>query len=147
MSALGSSTRIYHISLEVPVQPNVGRRTATRLGVNTMDQRAVRYVGPEGLHDGHLVSVERSGDTATVIVRTYEGETLRLEFSGVQTVTAVRPEGMLLYGLAEIDADGPLRQFMFANWEAWDNAGLKIAARDFRVVPADDTPAHPNPAV
>jgi len=112
-----------------------------------MGQRAVRYVGPEGLHDGHLVSVERSGDTATVFVRTHEGETLALEFSGVQALTAVRPEGMLLYGLAEFDAEGPLRQFMFANWEEWDDAGVEITARDFRVVPADDPPAHPNPAV
>jgi len=112
-----------------------------------MAQRAVRYVGPEGLHDGHLVSVERSADTATVLVRTHGGETLRLEFSGVQALTAVRPEGMLLYGLAEFEADGPLRQFMFANWEEWDDAGLEIAARDFRVVPAKGAPAHPDPAV
>lgn len=112
-----------------------------------MGQHAVRYVGPETLHDGHLVSVERNGDTATVRVRTHEGATLALEFSGVQALTAVRPEGMLLYGLAELEADGPVRQFMFANWEEWDDAGLEIAARDFRVVPADATPAHPNPAV
>ena len=112
-----------------------------------MGQHAVRYVGPETLHDGHLVSVERSGDMATVRVRTHEGTTLALEFSGVQALTAVRPEGMLLYGLAELEAEGPVRQFMFANWEEWDDAGLEIAARDFRVVPADAAPAHPDPAV
>ena len=112
-----------------------------------MDQHAVRYVGPEALHDGHLVSVERSGDTATVRVRTHDGATVELEFSGVQALTAVRPEGMLLYGLAEFETQGPLRQFMFANWEEWDDAGLEIAARDFRVVPADDAPGHPGPAV
>ncbi len=112
-----------------------------------MGERAVRYVGPEGLHDGHVVSVKRSGDTATVLVRTHAGETLALEFSGVQALTAVRPDGMLLYGLAEFETQGPLRQFMFANWEEWDDAGLEIAARDFRVVPAKDAPAHPDPAV
>jgi hypothetical protein len=46
-----------------------------------------------------------------------------------------------------LEAEGPVRQFMFANWEEWDDAGLEIAARDFRVVPADAAPAHPDPAV
>ena len=106
-----------------------------------MGERGVRYVGPEGLHDGHLVSVERSGDTATVHIRTHDGETLALEFSGVQALTAVHPEGMLLYGLAELDVEGAPRQFVFANWEEWDDAGLEIAARDFRVVPAHSGPS------
>ena len=111
-----------------------------------MGQRAVRYVGPDVLHDGHLVSVEQSGDTATVRVRTHGGETLALEFSGVQSLTAVRPEGMLLYGLAELETEGEgaLHQFMFANWEEWDNAGLEISARDFRVLPAE-APTRPDP--
>jgi len=100
-----------------------------------MGDRAIRYVGPEALHDGHVLSVERRGETATVRVVAPGGETFVLEFSGVQSLTAIHPEGMLLYGLAEVDTEGDSRQFMFANWEEWDDAGLEITARDFRVVP------------
>ena len=102
-----------------------------------MTEHAVTYVGPPELHDGHVVSVERAGDRATVRVRGADGTPIALEFTGVTNVTAVRPEGMLLYGLAELRGPGAGRQFVFANWEEWDDAGLEIAARDFRVVPAE----------
>jgi hypothetical protein len=95
----------------------------------------IHYVGPAELHDGHLVAVERDGDRALVRVKGSDGRPLVLEFYGVADVTAVRPEGMLLYGLAELRPEGPLRHFVFANWEEWDDAGLEISARDFRVAP------------
>jgi hypothetical protein len=113
--------------------------------VAAVTEHAVTYVGPPELHDGHVVSVERAGDRATVRVRGADGTPIALEFTGVTTVTAVRPEGMLLYGLAELRGPGAGRQFVFANWEEWDNAGLEIAAREFRVLPPA-TPVHPDPA-
>lgn len=107
-----------------------------------MAQTHIAYVGPPELHDGHILAVERTGDRARVDVRAHDGRPITLEFTGVTHMSAVRPEGMLLYGLAEMRTDaegsgrqGSSRQFLFANWEEWDDAGLEIAARDFRVLP------------
>jgi hypothetical protein len=103
----------------------------------------IQYVGPPELRSGHVVGVERGGDRARVRVQTADGRELTLEFNGVAALTAVHPEGMLLYGLAELPAEAPLRQFLFANWEEWDDAGLEIAAREFTVAlkPERDRPA------
>jgi hypothetical protein len=56
----------------------------------------------------------------------------------VTDFAAIRPEGMLLHGLAELrPADvaqhDSLRHFVFANEEEWDDAFLEIAAREFWV--------------
>lgn len=107
-----------------------------------MTQTHFTYVGPPGLHDGHVVAVERAGDSARVQVRTADGKSIALEFLGVTELSSIRPEGMLLHGLAELRADAPAppRQFIFANSEEWDTAGLEIVAREFRVLgeTADD---------
>src|SRR3712207_4168509 len=100
-----------------------------------MPEGNIAYVGPPELHDGRLLAVERAGDRATVRVRGADGRELALEFTGVTALSAVRPEGILLYGLAELPGEGAARQFFFANWEEWDDAGLEITARDFRVLP------------
>jgi hypothetical protein len=102
-----------------------------------MTRSHISYVGPAEIHDGHLVAVERAGDKARVRIRGADGEPIALEFLGVTEFSAVRPEGMLLYGLAELRSEGEAhaRRFIFANWEEWDDAGLEIAARDFRVLP------------
>jgi hypothetical protein len=102
-----------------------------------MGEEHIAYVGPPELHDGHLVAIERADDRATVRVRGADGREIALEFTGVTALTAVRPEGMLLYGLAELRAEGPQRQFFFANWEEWDDAGLEITAHAFRVLPTE----------
>jgi hypothetical protein len=97
----------------------------------------VEYVGPPELHDGHLLHVSRAGDRATVVVRSPHGREIALEFTGVSALSAARPEGMLLSGLAELRTASPAagRQFVFANWEEWDDAGLEITARDFHILP------------
>ena len=100
----------------------------------------IAYVGPPALHDGHLLAVARAGDRVTVRVRGADGREIALEFTGVTALSSVRPEGMLLYGLAELRGEGAARQFFFANWEEWDDAGLEITARDFRVLPAPEDP-------
>ncbi len=101
-----------------------------------MAQSQIVYVGPPELHDGHVVGVEREGDRATVRVRGSDGQPLALEFTGVTKLSG-RPEGMLLFGLAEFRTGSPSRQFFFANWEEWDDAGLEVTARDFRVLPQE----------
>jgi hypothetical protein len=101
-----------------------------------MSHSQIAYVGPPELRDAHIVAVERAGDRARVRVRGVDGRSLALEFIGVTGIFAAHPEGMLVHGLAELrgDADAPMRQFIFANSEEWDDAGLEIAADDFWVL-------------
>jgi hypothetical protein len=103
-----------------------------------MPESSIRYVGPPELHCGHVIGVERAGDRATVRVRDAEGRQVELQFGGVTDFAAMRPEGMLLHGLAElrpvdVGAQDTLRHFVFANEEEWDDAFLEIAAREFWV--------------
>lgn len=101
-------------------------------------ESSIRYVGPPELHCGHVIGVERAGDRATVRVRDADGRQVALQFGGVADFAAMRPEGMLLHGLAELrPADvgehDTLRHFVFANEEEWDDSFLEIAAREFWV--------------
>jgi hypothetical protein len=98
-----------------------------------MVQSQIVYVGPPELHDAHVVGVEREGDRATVRVRGSDQRPITLEFTGVTELSG-RPEGMLLFGLAELRTGSPTRHFFFANSEEWDDAGLELTARDFRVI-------------
>ena len=95
------------------------------------------YVGPPELHDGHVVAAKREGDRATVRVRGADGRPVDFEFTGVTEFSAVRPEGMLLFGVAEFRTGSPARQFFFANEEEWDDAGVTVTARDFRVISSE----------
>jgi hypothetical protein len=109
-------------------------------------EHSIRYVGPPELHCGHVIGVQRAGDRATVRVRDADGHPVWLEFGGVADFAAVRPEGMLLHGLAElrpaeVGARDGLRHFVFANEEEWDDAYLEIAAREFWVQTAERTEA------
>lgn len=103
-----------------------------------MSESSVNYVGPPELHCGHVIAVERAGDRATVRVRDADGRQVALEFGGVADLASVRPEGMLLHGVAELRQSelahpDALRHFVFANEEEWDDACLEIAAREFWV--------------
>ncbi len=105
-------------------------------------EHSIRYVGPPELHCGHVIGVERAGDRATVRVRDADGRHVSLEFGGVADFAAVRPEGMLLHGLAELQpADvrqrEAIRHFIFANEEEWDDAYLEVAAREFWIRAVD----------
>ena len=102
-----------------------------------MSQTRIVYVGPPELHDAHVVAATREGDRATVRVRAADGRPVDLEFTGVTEFSAVRPEGMLLFGLAEFRTGSPTRQFFFANEEEWDDAGVTVTARDFRVISSE----------
>ena len=105
-------------------------------------ESSISYVGPPELQNGHIVAFQRSGDRATVRIRGVDGRHVTIQFAGVADLAAVRPEGMLLHGIAELrPADlgqhGALRHFIFANEEEWDDACLEIAAREFWVQPAE----------
>jgi hypothetical protein len=105
-------------------------------------ESSISYVGPPELQNGHIVGFQRRGDRAAVQIRGADGREVTIEFAGVADVAAVRPEGMLLHGIAELrPAEGGqpagVRHFVFANEEEWDDAYLEIAARDFWVVHAD----------
>ncbi len=111
-------------------------------GGSVMPESSITYVGPRELHNGHIVAFERRGDRATVRVRGADGQDVTLQFAGVADLAAVRPEGMLLHGVAELrpaELTEPevLRHFVFANEEEWDDAYLEIAAREFWVVPGE----------
>jgi hypothetical protein len=107
-----------------------------------MSESSIQYVGPPELNCGHVVGVYHAGDRATVRVRDADGRYVSLEFAGVVEFDAMRPEGMLLHGVAELrPADRGdhrrLRRFVFANEEEWDDAYLEIAAEEFWVDVAD----------
>jgi hypothetical protein len=99
-------------------------------------ESSITYVGPPEVQNGHIVAFQRSGDRATVRIRGADGGYVTIQFAGVADLAVVRPEGMLLHGIAELrpaDLGQPdsLRHFVFANEEEWDDACLEIAAREF----------------
>jgi hypothetical protein len=103
-----------------------------------MAESSISYVGPPELQNGHILAFERRGDRATVRVRCVDGRDVTLQFAGVADLAAIRPEGMLLHGVAElrsrnVEVPNALRTFVFANEEEWDDAYLEIAAREFWV--------------
>ena len=92
----------------------------------------VAYVGPPEIHDGVVEAVEREGDQVRVLLRGGIGRPIEVVFRGVESVTARRAEGMVLYALAEMRAPAPLRRFVFANWEEEDDASLEVIARELQ---------------
>ena len=102
-------------------------------------ESSITYVGPPEVQNGHIVAFQRNGDRATVRIRGVDGRHVTIQFAGVADLAAVRPEGMLLHGIAELrpaDLGQPdtLRHFVFANEEEWDDACLEIAAREFWIL-------------
>jgi hypothetical protein len=93
------------------------------------------YVGHPDLHDGQVVTVSRRGSDVHVEVRGASGRIYEVAFSGVESLTQLRPEGMVLYALTEMPSEPPLRRFVFANWHEEDEACLEVEALDFRCTP------------
>ncbi len=96
-----------------------------------MGDQFVGYRGDRDLHDGVVVGVQRTGDVARVVVKTYDGRRLEVEFSGVESLEQRDAEGMRLYSLSEMTAASPLRRFVFTNWDDEADAQLEVLARDF----------------
>src|SRR5690606_8615052 len=98
---------------------------------NVSDMHAdafVRYAGPFQLHDGRIVSVVRAGDSLTVTVQGLDGKPFDLVFRGVAEVKALRPEGMMIYSLTELEAPAPFRRFAFTNWDEEAPELLEVTA-------------------
>jgi hypothetical protein len=96
----------------------------------------VAYVGNQDFHDGRIVFVEQLDAAVRVRVRGDSGKEYVVEFSGVASVRAKSPEGMMLYSLSELRAEPPLRRFSFANWDEASESLLEIDAKDFSVTEA-----------
>ena len=94
-----------------------------------MDPRNfVRHVGPHDVHDAKVVDVQRRGDAAIVRLESMEGRRIDITFTGVAEVRAVRPIGMMVYSLAELEAEPPQRRFAFLNWDEEGEQALEIVA-------------------
>jgi hypothetical protein len=93
----------------------------------------IGYVGDRDFHDGHVVTVDREGDTARVRVRGASGRGFVVEFRGVQVIRFEHPEGMMIYALSEMRALPPTRRFVFGNWDEDDKSFLEIEAESFSV--------------
>jgi small ligand-binding sensory domain FIST len=94
----------------------------------------VQYVGPAEIHDGVVTNITRQGGTLDVEVRGSEGTAISIRFRDVTEVVANRPEGMMLYALAELTSEAGTRLFCFANWDSEDIASLSVIARDVSFV-------------
>jgi hypothetical protein len=95
-----------------------------------------QYVGPPDLHDGQILEVSAELgelDEVRVLAQGAEGNRYTLTFRGVVSLTAIRPIGMLLYGLAKWERlEGPA-SYKFVNWEDEDDAALSLISEGFDV--------------
>jgi hypothetical protein len=97
------------------------------------DSSFVAYRGNADFHDGTILDVHQEGSFSRVRVRGASKKVYIVEFSGVRSVDASRPGGMLLYSLSELVGEPPLRRFVFVNWDGEDAAALAIDAHEFVV--------------
>ena len=95
-----------------------------------MAEGFVAYRGDRELHDGMVVALEQDGETAWVVIEAGSGRRFEVRFFGVESLTQLRAEGMMLYALAEMEGEPPLRRFVFVNWDEDDEAQLDVLARD-----------------
>ena len=96
----------------------------------------VGYVGDARLHDGQILSVKvLQIERLSIIVRAYDDTILETVFSGVRRVESISPEGMMSYGLAELQSDNDSRRFVFVNWDehAENESSLQIWANDLSI--------------
>lgn len=100
--------------------------------MDSADPQFIGYVGDPEVHDGIITSISQSGATVLVTIRTQSGGELKIEFQEVVSVKSNRPEGMMLYALAEMK-NPEHRHFVFANWEDEDDACLEIVAGGYKV--------------
>jgi hypothetical protein len=94
-----------------------------------VDDTETTQLGPADLHDGRLFGVQDRGGRARVLVRGVSGRTYRVDFAGVRSLVAHRPEGMVLYALSELPGEPGARRFSFIN-RGDDGARLEIVAKN-----------------
>ena len=89
------------------------------------------YVGGPELHDAVVVRVDDLGENVRVILKGESEGTFLVSFSGVKSTSSHRPEGMTLYGMAEVKGEPGLRHFVFVNWDEDDDAKLEVSAAGY----------------
>jgi hypothetical protein len=97
------------------------------------DSSFVGYVGEADFHDGVILAVEHRDGTACVRLRGASGKVFVVDFGGVRSVRANKPEGMVLYALSELTGEPPVRRFSFANWDDDSWAYLQVDAETIAV--------------
>jgi hypothetical protein len=97
------------------------------------NQDFIAYVGDPDIHDGHVRSLASGPQKTSGIVEGGSGRWFVLEFDEVAWVKSQCPEGMMLYALAEMQGEGTIRRFVFANWDDEDDAFLEIGAVGFQM--------------
>jgi hypothetical protein len=72
--------------------------------------------GDPDIRDGVITQFRWDDETATVVVRALNNRELEIAFQKVESVSAKRPVGMMLYALNEFAWPPPAHRFVFVNW-------------------------------
>ena len=91
------------------------------------------YVGGPQFHDAVIVRVDDLGEDIRVVVKSENGGTFLASFTGAKSTSSNKPEGMMLYGMAELKSEAGLRRFVFVNWDGDDEAKLEISAAGYSI--------------
>ena len=97
--------------------------------MNTITPKFLGYVGGPDLHDAMILGVKRDAAAAVVLVETFRGTQVAVGFEGVSDVCSEPAAGMHILGLAELDAPGGLRLYVFVNADEDAPGRLEIVAR------------------
>lgn len=100
-----------------------------------IDQGFLGYLEVQDVVDAHLERVTHDKDRLEVVLAGCAEQRMVVQFRGVRSVRAHRPEGMAVYSVGEFVAARSLRRFVFVNWGDSD-AALEIVARDSRILDA-----------
>ena len=93
----------------------------------------IEYIGDYRVHESRIKAIKSAGDTIEISLKSQDGEIIIVKFLGVKSVNANRAEGMILYAIAEVKEQYPLRKFVFINWDEEDEASLEIIAHDYLI--------------
>ena len=112
--------------------PRRYRRRTSRAGPGhrSTDLELLDHIGLILQSGSSLVTCDRRRT-----VRGGSGSRFEIGFSGVASITQHRAVGMMLYALAEMSADPPLRRFVFTNWDDEGDARLELVALDINCRP------------
>ena len=99
-----------------------------------MSDAFIAYIGSWEIHDAVIQRIENGHQTVTVFLKACDGHDFAVRFYGVTRQEGHNAEGMMLYALSERSASGPLRTFVFGNWDDEDPARLEIVAESFEMI-------------
>ena len=94
----------------------------------------IGYVGDADFHDGRILNAVKSDNSAHVRIRGGSGQIFVVIFDGVSAMRARCAEGMMLYALAEVTCDPPLRRFVFLNWDENEESHLEVEALNISTI-------------